>query len=58
MAPAEDTPRRQCPHDVVGLCAHQGTMWMSNDHVPLKNIESLYGGGVSSLPGAAGTLLR
>ena len=27
-------------------------MWMSNDHV--KNVESPYGGGVSSLPGAAG----
>ena len=29
-------------------------MWMSNDCVPLKNVESPYGGGVSSLPGAAG----
>ena len=29
-------------------------MWMSNDRVPLKNVESPYGGGVSSLPGAAG----
>ena len=29
-------------------------MWMSNDRVPLKNMESPYGGGVSSLPGAAG----
>ena len=53
-APAEDTPRRECPHDVVGLCAHKGTMWMSNDRVPLKNVESPYGGGVLSLPGAAG----
>ena len=53
-APAEDTPRRECPHDVVGLRARKGTMWMSNDRVPLKNVESPYGGGVSSLPGAAG----
>ena len=51
---AEDTPRRECPHDAVGLRAHKGTMWMLNDCVPLKNIESPYGGGVSSLPGAAG----
>ena len=47
-------PRRECPHDVVGLRPHKGTMWMSNDRVPLKNIELPYGGGVSSLPGAAG----
>ena len=52
--PAEDTTRRECPHDVVGLRAHKGTMWMSTDRVPLKNIELPYGGGVSSLPVAAG----
>ena len=46
--------RTLCPHDVVGLCAHKGTMWMSNDRVPLKNFESPYGGGVSSLAGVAG----
>ena len=34
----EDTHRRECPRDVVGLHAHKGTMWMSNDGVPLKNI--------------------
>ena len=50
----EDTHRRECPHDVVGLHAHKGTMWMSNDCVPLKNVESPYGGGVSPLLGAAG----
>ena len=43
---AEDTRRRECPHDVVGLHAHKGTMWMSNDGVPLKNVESPYGGRV------------
>ena len=53
-SPAEDTPRRECPHDVVEFRPHKGTMWMSNDRVPLKNVESPYGGGVSSLPGAAG----
>ena len=47
-APAEDTPRPECPHDVVGLRVHKGTMWMSNDRVPLKNVESPYGGGVIS----------
>ena len=51
---AEDTRRRECPHDVVGLHAHKGTMWMSNDGVPLNNVESPYGGGVSPLLGAAG----
>ena len=51
---AEDTRRRECPHDVVGLYAHKGAMWMSNDSVPLKNVESPYGGGVSPLLGAAG----
>ena len=55
--PAEDTPGRECPHDVFGLRPHKGTMWMSNDRVPLENIESPYGGGVSSLPGATGDLL-
>ena len=51
---AEDTRRRECPHDVVGLHAHRGTMWMSNDGVPLKNVELPYGGGESPLLGAAG----
>ena len=53
----EKTPGRECPHDVFGLRPHKGTMWMSNDRVPLENIESPYGGGVSSLPGATGDLL-
>ena len=51
---AEDTRRRECPHDIVGLHAHKGTMWMPNHGVPLKNVESPYGGGVSPLLGAAG----
>ena len=55
--PAEDTPGRECPHDVFGLRPHKGTMWMSNDRVPVENIESPYGRGVSSLPGATGDLL-
>ena len=55
--PAEDTPRHECHHDVVGLRSHKGTMWMSNYRVPLENVESPYGGGVSSLPGAAGDIL-
>ena len=53
-ASAQDTHRRECPHDVVGLHAHTGTVWMSNDCVPLKNVASPYGGGVSALLGAAG----
>ena len=51
---AKDTRRRECPHDVVELHAHKGNMWMSNDDVPLKNVESPYGGGVPPLLGAAG----
>ena len=47
---AEDTRRRECPHDVVELHSHKGTMWMSNDGVPLKNVESPYGGGVLMFP--------
>ena len=54
QASAEDTHRQECPHDVIGLHAHKGTMWMSDDCVPLKNAKSPYGGGVSPLPGAAG----
>ena len=34
-----------------------GTVRMSDDRVPSTNIESPYGGGVSSLPGATGSLL-
>ena len=30
---AEDTRRRECPHDVAELHTHKGTMWMSNDGV-------------------------
>ena len=52
--PAEDTPGRECPHDVDELRPHKGIMWMLNNLVPLKNVESPYGGGVLSLPGAAG----
>ena len=48
---AEDTRRRECPPDVIELHTHKGTMWMSNDGVPLKNVESPYGGGVSPLLG-------
>ena len=48
--PAEDTPGRECPHDVVGLRLHKGTIWMLSDRVPLENVESPYGGGMSSLP--------
>ena len=54
---AEDTPGRECPHDDVGLRPRKGTMWMLKDRVPSMNIESPYGGGVSCLPGATGSLL-
>ena len=54
---AGDTPGRECPHDDVGIRPQMGTMRMSEDRVPSTNIESPYGGGVSSLPGATGSLL-
>ena len=47
----------ECPHDDVGLRPRKGTMWMSEDRVFSMNIESPYGGGVASLPGATGSLL-
>ena len=54
---AEDTPGRECPHVDVGLRPWKGTMRMSEDRVPSMNIELPYGGGVSSLPGATGSLI-
>ena len=54
---AGDTPVRECPHDDVGIRQQRGTVRMSDDRVPSTNIESPYGGGVSSLPGATGSLL-
>ena len=38
QALAEDTHRQECPHDVIGLHVHKGTMWMPDDCVPLKNV--------------------
>ena len=54
---AGDTPGRECPHDAVGIPPQMGTVRMSEDRVPSTNIESPYGGRVSSLPGATGSLL-
>ena len=54
---AGDTPGRECPHDDVEIRPRMGTMRMSEDRVPSMNIESPYGGGVSSLPGATRSLL-
>ena len=54
QASAEDTQNQECPHDVVGLYAHKGTMWNTDHRVPRKDVKSPYGGGVSPLPGAAG----
>ena len=54
QASADDTHKQECSHDVVGLYAHKGTMWNSDDCVPRKNVKSPYGGGESPLPGAAG----
>ena len=54
---AGDTPGLECPHDDVGIRPQMGTVRMSDDRVPSTNIESPYGGGASSLPGATGSLL-
>ena len=54
---AEDTHIQECSHDVVGLYAHKGTMWITDDRVPQKNIKLPCGGGVLTLPGATGRLL-
>ena len=54
---AEDIYRWECPHDDIGMRPRMGTMWTSEDRVPTMNIESPHGGGVSSLPGATGSLL-
>ena len=54
---AEDTPGRECPHDDFGIRPRTGTIGISEYAVPIRNIESLYGGGVRSLPGAAGNCL-
>ena len=37
---------------MIGIRPRMGTMWTSEDRVPTMNIESPYGGGVSSLAGA------
>ena len=50
---AEDTPGRECPHDDFGIRPRMGTIGISEDGVPARNIESPSGGGVRSLPGAA-----
>ena len=54
---AGDTPRWECTHDDVGIRPQMGAVRMSDDRVPSTNIESPYGGGASSLPGATGSLL-
>ena len=51
QALAEDTHIQECSHDVVGLYAHKGTMWNTDDRVPQKDIKSPYGRGVLTLPG-------
>ena len=53
---AEDTHIQECFHDVVGLYAHKGTMWITDDRMPQKNIKLPCGGGLT-FPGAAGGLL-
>ena len=54
---AGDISGWECPHDDIGIRPRMGTIWMSADRVPTANIESPYGGGVSSLPGATGSIL-
>ena len=50
---AEDTQRQECPHDDdLEIRPRTGTIGISEDGVPVRNIVSPYGGGVRSLPGA------
>ena len=52
---AEDTQGWECPHgDDLELRPRTGTIGISEDGVPIRNIVSPYGGGVRSLPGATG----
>ena len=44
-------------NDDIGIQPQAGTIEMSENRVPTRNIESPYGGGVWSLPGATGNLL-
>ena len=53
---AEGTSERECPHDDIGIRPRAGTIGMSENRVPTRNIESPYGGGVRSLPGTTGNL--
>ena len=52
----DDTSERECLHDDIGIRPRVGTIEMSEDRVPTRNIEPPYGGGVQSLPGATGCL--
>ena len=37
---AEDTPGLECPHDDFGIRPRTGTIGISEDGVPIRNIES------------------
>ena len=55
---AEDTQRQECPHDDdLEIRPRTGTIGISEDGVPVRNIVSPYEGGVRSLPGATGNCL-
>ena len=47
----------ECPHDDIGIRPRAGTLGMSENRVPTRNIESSYGGGVRSLPVLPGSFL-
>ena len=53
---AEETQRQECPHDDdLEIRPRTGTIGISEDGVPAKNIVLPYGGGVRYLPGATTT---
>ena len=54
---AGDTPGWECPHDDFGNRPQNCTVRMYEDRAPATNIDSPYGGGVSSLPGVTGSHL-
>ena len=55
---AGDTPGRECPHDDFGIRQRTGTRGISEDGVPIRNIESPYGEGCGLSPVLPRTVFR
>ena len=56
---AEDTQRQECPHDDdLEIRPRTGTIGISEDGVPVRNIVSPYGGGCGPSPVLPETVFR